>query len=650
MKVYTKIGSKERLSEIFQKVNKVQLSEGFGQNYNSQSVLELAFSELKNNTLNIEQSKTQGNGDESFVELICIDKSGNNITFTFKSTTTAGDQTGVYAVDGVSLVSFTFDSSDGSDSVEMLENELKQFNAQHGSELFDVIDKYIDIEDEEPVDSLYEDAINQIDSYAPNVSQISPTIDEMSTYRNTDNINMDTHKYVLVHLWDAGAMSGVKVAVFGRATSTHTGEKKWKLVPDKPIIFVSDETLKRPDIAYIQGKAAKDFLSQQGYGINQSNKTIKKIAENSIKKQEKHIVYAPKVDENLNSILNYSQGARDKGSDFKTKLAVSYQYVLVDTLKEIGVNVQNIEDTDNGYYKIIGHYNGRILPFHINGNKFNNASKVKELIKKVLMKNKLMEISLNEDEEKNDYPDQIGKKFKTKSQYVKKKKKPQTTVKLSESEINIDSDDVEINTDGMSQDPEIDKIDQLAQDKEETGEMLQGGLGDEKSPLEFDPDQILKGLKVEMEHSDNPMIALEIVMDHLSETPNYYGNDEEDPEVLAQKNAEFDAKSDVDDKEMTDTLLGFKPHNVGDETEDDEEVTNDEDETEEVIDDEDETEDNDDETEKFNESENERINKVINEEQIKMAKQALNKRGITEGITKKEAVEILIKNNLKNII
>ena len=35
-------------------------------------------------------------------------------------------------------------------------------------------------------------------------------------------------------------------------------------------------------------------------------------------------------------------------------------------------------------------------------------------------------------------------------------------------------------------------------------------------------DQLLMGLKIEMEHTDNPLISMEIAMDHLYEIPDYY--------------------------------------------------------------------------------------------------------------------------------
>jgi hypothetical protein len=139
-------------------------------------------------------------------------------------------------------------------------------------------------------------------------------------------------------------------------------------------------------------------------------------------------------------------------------------------------------------------------------------------------------------------------------------------------------------------------------DGEKGDDVLKGGLGDDKTPTDFDPEQISLGIKVEMEHSSDPKVALEIALDHLSEDPEYY-TVKDDPEASAQANAASDAsgdeKSDVEkenpdvypdgwkemdgmfmspnnpmykalhggdseDKEMTDALLGYKSKNVGD--------------------------------------------------------------------------------------
>jgi len=43
-----------------------------------------------------------------------------------------------------------------------------------------------------------------------------------------------------------------------------------------------------------------------------------------------------------------------------------------------------------------------------------------------------------------------------------------------------------------------------------------------KSPRDFNPIELAKGMKVEMEHTDNPRIAQQIAMDHLTENPRYY--------------------------------------------------------------------------------------------------------------------------------
>jgi hypothetical protein len=53
-------------------------------------------------------------------------------------------------------------------------------------------------------------------------------------------------------------------------------------------------------------------------------------------------------------------------------------------------------------------------------------------------------------------------------------------------------------------------------------DMLSGGKGDNKKTSDFDPEQVALGLKVEMEHTKDKKIAMEIVKDHLSENPNYY--------------------------------------------------------------------------------------------------------------------------------
>ena len=57
---------------------------------------------------------------------------------------------------------------------------------------------------------------------------------------------------------------------------------------------------------------------------------------------------------------------------------------------------------------------------------------------------------------------------------------------------------------------------------EEVQDHIPGGLADDYKSTEFDSEQLAMGLIVEMEHTDDPKIALEIAMDHLTERDDYY--------------------------------------------------------------------------------------------------------------------------------
>jgi len=75
-------------------------------------------------------------------------------------------------------------------------------------------------------------------------------------------------------------------------------------------------------------------------------------------------------------------------------------------------------------------------------------------------------------------------------------------------------------------------------------DQIEGGLADDADVMDFDADQIAKGIKVEMEHTSDPQQALEIAMDHLMEIPDYYDHLED---------MEAQAKG-ADGEEMVDDL------------------------------------------------------------------------------------------------
>ena len=56
----------------------------------------------------------------------------------------------------------------------------------------------------------------------------------------------------------------------------------------------------------------------------------------------------------------------------------------------------------------------------------------------------------------------------------------------------------------------------------ERKDLVPGGEGDKAEVSDFDPKEVRMGVKVEMEHTDDRRVALEICLDHLSEDPHYY--------------------------------------------------------------------------------------------------------------------------------
>jgi len=53
-------------------------------------------------------------------------------------------------------------------------------------------------------------------------------------------------------------------------------------------------------------------------------------------------------------------------------------------------------------------------------------------------------------------------------------------------------------------------------------ETIPGGEGSHLTPQDVDPEQLALGAAVEMEHTKDPKMAMEIALDHLAEDPKYY--------------------------------------------------------------------------------------------------------------------------------
>jgi len=499
-KLFNVAGSKERLFEMMQKVNKVSLHEGFDNSNDVYTYLGSAWGDLASHKLRVDETNTQSEGNESYVEVIATDQAGTKMRFSFKVSAEQGDQDGVWNIIRTDLFEFTMGYGDEHGiSVNSDSQAVKNFNArQQQSVIIDVVSEFADFESGEPevepeIDEEYMQAMQKIDSYPFGGAPKDPMV-----------------------------------------TSQQYGDQK----PTNPALRV-----KSPEL-------------------------------------NKFVDEAPIVMDNPQT-ANLGQHYYDKSNP---KYDIIEQAIEV-VRKDLAMRGQSAIDIP------IEEYRERIrvasAPIYADYLARMNEGKKKK--------------------KEGDYPNPIGSHFKPKSDYPVEKKKPQTAVNIDEEipagNLGQPKQPVQQQFKGEFDLHEKEEssagIDSIEQDKEENGEQLKGGLGDNKEVQEFDQKQVLMGLKVEMEHTDDPTVALEIVLDHLSEDPKYYTT-KDDPEASAQANAACDAEKmgggnteigmshamdttygtpmtphgkpqilqqDAGNKEEEDILLGFKPHNVGDEIE-----------------------------------------------------------------------------------
>jgi hypothetical protein len=743
MKIYKPVGSKGRFLEIFQGVNKVRLTEGLFEagspNLNPENVLNISFNQLKNNQLKIEHSSTQASGDESYIELMCTDKQGNNITFTFLVTSREGDQEGVFSMNNVLLYSFTYDSADGEGTVELAKDALKNFNAQHANEMLDVVEKYVDVESSIPQgdNADLEEAVKLIDAIKKDSYPFGGGSEELQTGKGYAD-EKPTNDTVRVKSPELDKFVQEDVTIPTKITTKDElrvyieqlkAQGNYKGIPKESVPLLAGQVLY--DVAV---KMADKMLPMGWDGLADVNSMWDYIKQNGgmtydqLKAAVKRAVNVRLKEEGY-SLKDLGLGESEDDDVVGQELNRFKQEINPQNPEEVDVEDEPVpEISDEKKQKIWAAYDSLVAK-NSNPNYSPTTAEVTTELDRMegVVKPKatrtfpveaepyLQEEKENKPKEKKDKEmgsyspfKQLGKTFKPKSQslYPKKKKKPQSAVKIAEStdrdkyedvvflqgdeayeplerldregpdaaleylkqwhypgehqgsqeethgvndkvyrkdgytmswnpaleyiglqydmsklnepvvseeeeqndkanpdspelgkgenqishqpmdneveppkeyvEPNMDMfkddipDEIKAQVDGMSLEPQGDEVEQIAQDKEEVGELISGGKGEGKSPLEFAPDQIKKGMKVEMEHTDDPMLSLEIALDHLTEDPEYY-TEKETPETSAQFGAAKDAgEDDGEDKETTDMLLGFKPHNVGDEIESDE--------------------------------------------------------------------------------
>lgn len=78
-----------------------------------------------------------------------------------------------------------------------------------------------------------------------------------------------------------------------------------------------------------------------------------------------------------------------------------------------------------------------------------------------------------------------------------------------------------------------------AEDEQDANDLLPGGLAAGDSDDQFNPEQLAKGIKVELEHTDDINIAKEIAKDHLKEMDDYYDK----LETIEPEHAAYDEQS-----------------------------------------------------------------------------------------------------------
>lgn len=164
MKIFNSIGSKERLFEMMNRVNKIKINEA--QVFDTSGVFNNTFEALKNKQLSIQKTNVESEDNISYVELVCVDRSGNRIIFRFEASASGGEQDGVYKIDSVILKEFSFVSKDGENEIDLDEYGLKKFNEIHSDELMEIVSEYLNFNEDIPeIEEGYLDAIKKIDSY-----------------------------------------------------------------------------------------------------------------------------------------------------------------------------------------------------------------------------------------------------------------------------------------------------------------------------------------------------------------------------------------------------------------------------------------------------------------------------------------------------
>jgi len=655
MEVFKKIGSKDRLFELMHGVNKLKLNEEMGE---QSEFIGKAFNGLVGGELDIEQTNNQVNGDTSIVQITGIDSNGGSHNFTFEVQTNETTQEDVNVINDAKLIKYNTQFPDGG-GLDADENskEIIELNTGRKQEMIDAISEYVEFDDDTAIaDEMYEEAIKFIDNVPYNKGS-----EEMQThkaYADQKPVNPDVRV-------DADELQKF-VSEIQDYVPDDEEEDMFAMPPD-----YSPEDMPKPQDTDDGSVSTDPYEQEPQYDDSEASPEEQQHYSQAYDNLIATGNQTPTGDQIEREVLKL-KGLNKPVEKTRTIPKGAEEFWEGQTMDDISTDTV----VKQGFDKLLPEEKKKQYIFRaqefvdeaIGDMKMSRDEYVKNIQKEAIRLYKEDVIDLNE-EEKGEYPDPIGKKFKPKSQIPKKKRKPQSVVNIkeedkphqsgayvedgipSEEDRNghpIPSVDPSFTMEKPQEDqPEID-VDDVTTAKEATGDQLEGGLGDDKLPNQFDPEQVSRGVKVEMEHTDNPLLAIEIALDHLTEDPNYYGGAGEDPEDMAQAHASAEAE-EQSDEETTDELLGFKPHNVSDYANEEFDVPSSPEQERNYWDKEDMRQNPEEYGEEPQEPEDSEDASQKEElyEDVELARHVLKKRRLNEGMTKEQAVQLLIRHNIR---
>lgn len=655
MKIITPIGSKERFLEMFQGVNKVQLNEVEANTMQTGTqLIDRAFEELKSGQSNVQQTNTQTAGEDNFVEIVAADNNGNQLTFNFKVSSTEGEQDGVYNVGNALLDNFKLQSADTNVDMPFQMKAVQEFNANHSSEIMDVVQQYADFEtntasDDDSTDEMYEDAIKLIDKvpYKKGTEQMQTN----AAYADQKPTN-PALRVKSPELDSFVSEINLGGAIDGGIEKQYSPDLKRKYIlhADRALTRYLGERKFTMDSEEYKGLVKRLALSQMMKISADVNEEEKKKSEypDQIGSKFKPKNQMPKKKKKPQSVVKISEEPINEVMNSEIGTYILTGLVILLGLVPVGMGIEKIFSVIKN---IIGNSDTTILGNLVN--KIKSRFNVRDLIKGNVDKNEVINtLSPEEQNFVKDVSTKIGggnNDVVTEEEEISSETDeffPITTPLGSEDDrlfVSVVNQGIDSHLEGFTK-SKFDKqgnrrvfnfhtselpillrrledvgteealswksdIENYEEDSmyesEEKGEeevdsieampfedSMGGGLADDKQPSDFCPKQLAMGLEVEMEHTDDPKVALEIAMDHLMEIPDYYthlnkmeadaeggiaGGEDADGNPIPATDPDFSKMmgggeeitiklAGDDDSEGTDELLGYKPHNVNDYT------------------------------------------------------------------------------------